>query len=281
MAGLVYALLTALLIPGLTGGDLSARFTQALRDEVAGAGRVSVAVVPAARGGLGQLESVRARIDRVQATDLPLAGLVPLPRPRTAKGRIGHLVLEAHEVWLDDLKASRVVFEATDLTWGLAAAARGELVITGYGDQHVAVTLADHDLDPYAASAIPELSSAAITFEGDELVVRARVPLIFAAFDCQIRGRLTIAEGRLVRLADATIDLGRIEISDDFRDDLLTRLDPLIDLEESLHFPVPLVWTEIATRDGQTDLTGHLVTPETPTVTPRFQPRWRYLRPTP
>lgn len=277
MPSLVYAVLAAILLPNLTAGDVSGQFTASLRESVAGAGRVTVDVQRAARG-LGCLDQVVARIDQVDAGELPLAGLVPLSRPRAPKGRIGHLVLDATNVWLDQLKASRVLFEAADLTYDLAAAARGEVVVTGYGAQQVTVVLRDHDLDPYAAEAMPELTGAELTFEDDQLVARAQVPFIFAAFDCEIRGRLAIDDGRTVRLVDAALDLGRIEISDDLRADILARLDPLLDLEESLHFPVPLTWTDVVVSEGEARVHGRLAPPQIVDVRRAFQPRWRYQR---
>ncbi len=278
MSSLVYALLAAILLPNLTSGDLSEQFGASFRQGVAGAGRVAVSVRRAPAGGLGCLAEVRAEVDQVDAADLPLAGLVPLARPRAPKGRIDRLVLDATNVWLEQLKASRVLFEAKDVTYDLAAARRGQVLLTGFGSQQVTVVLRDHDLDSYAAEALPELTGAQLTFEGDQLVARAEVPLIFAAFKAEIRGRLAIDGGRTVRLVDATIDLGRIEISDDLRADILARLDPLIDLEESLHFPVPLVWTEVAIRDGEARIHGRLAPPAVVDVPRTFQPRWRYLR---
>lgn len=278
MAALIYALLSGLLIPDLAMGDLSQQFATSLRQEVADAGRVAVDVQRSPDGGLGCFALVRAEVDQVDAAALPLAGMVPIARPRTPKGRIDHLVLDATNVWLEQLKASQVLFEADGVTYDLAAARRGEVWLTGYGAQRVTVVLRDHDLDPYAAEAMPELMGAQLTFEGDELVARAQVPLIFAAFKAEIRGKLAIESGKTVRLVDATLDLGRIEISDDLKADILARLDPLIDLEESLHFPVPLTWTDVAITDGEARVHGQLSPPEVIDVPRVFQPRWRYLR---
>ncbi|NUP99181.1 MAG: hypothetical protein HUU35_04905 [Armatimonadetes bacterium] len=280
MQSIITLVLAALLGVGLAGDRLRDELVARLRREVGSSGALDVTVEPAAEPrGLGSLGRVSASVDQVDARQLPLAALVPVPQPRGLVGRIDSIELAATRVALDTLHASEVRFEAADIRYDLVRAlGSGELRVTGLGQQRLTVGLRDGDLDEHALHAYPELQNTRITFESGRVVARASVAVIFAAFPIEISGTLAVEDGRRVLLQDAEIKTGRLELSDELRASILERLDPLIDLEETFDFPVPLRWESVAISDGRAEVTGVLETPAVPRVEPRFQPRERYLR---
>lgn len=274
MNGLVALVLGTLLGVGLAAGDLGRALEAQLRDEVTSARRIAVEVDPGAASRLGQLEQVAVLIDQADARELPLAALVPLAEPRTAKGRIGSIELRATRVWLDTFRASEVLFHAEEVRFSLLQALRGRLRVTSLGEQRLTVTFRDGDLDEHAAYAFPGLLEPRITFEAGQFVFRSQVPAFLAAFPATVSGRLAIDEGRRLVLREAVIETGRLELTDQMRAEVLAALDPLLDLDQVLPFPVPLVWDEIAVGDGEAVLVGRIEAPERIEVRREFQPRW-------
>ncbi len=279
MPSLAYAVLAALTLSPLWTGDVRQTLVDTLRRDVGEVESLTVALQPAGESAsLGDLGAASVAIRGVDARLIPLAGLVPVPRERTAKGRVARLDLTAEQVRLDTLQASALRFVAEDVRYDLLAAARGELRVTSLGRQELTVLLRDGDLDTHAKVTYPELSNTRITFEEGKVVARAMVPVFVAAFPVTITGRLAIDEGRTVGLRDATIETGRLELSDALRQSILTRLDPLIDLDTAFHLPVPLRWLSIQVGQGQALIHAEVLTPAVPRVAPDFNPRERYLR---
>lgn len=274
MNSLVALVLGALLGVGLAAGDLGRALEAQLRDEVTSARRIAVEVDAGAAPRLGQLERVTAEIDQADARELPLAALVPLAEPRTAKGRIGSIELRATRVWLDTFRASEVVFRADEVRFSLLQALRGRLRVTSLGEQKLTVTFRDGDLDEHAAFAFPGLLEPRITFEAGRFIFRSQVPAFLAAFPATVSGRLAIDEGRRLVLREAVIETGRLELSDEMRAEVLAALDPLLDLDQVLPFPVPLAWDDITVGDGEAVLVGRLEAPERIEVRREFEPRW-------
>ncbi len=280
MAGFVYLVLAALLVAGASPGQLGDEIVRLLKRDAGPVRAVTARVEPSADPrGLGGLGTIWATVDEVDARRLPLAALAPRPRARSPKGRLDRVVLRATNVRLDTLKASEVLFEARQVTYDLSTAlSAGELRVTGIGSQQVTVLLRDGDLDAFAAGAYPELMEPHLTFEDGLLIARGRVPMMFAAFDAVIRGKLAIDAGRRVLLREAELNTGRVELSAELRQQILKRLDPLIDLEETFRFPVPLVWTGVTVGRGEARLYARIDPLAEPEPSRDFQPRERYLR---
>ena len=278
MAALVYTLLAALWAGGLVRGRPDQELAAVVRQELGPAAQVTVQVTGDPQPGLGRVGAVRVTVTDADARRLPLAALVPVPRPRTPKGRLGRLELTAEHVRLDLLEASRVTFRAEDVVYDRPSALRGELRDASLGRQVVQVVFRDGDLDRYAASAFPELGQAHLTFESGQVVARGLVPLLLAAFPMTISGGLTIAGGTRVLLTDAALDTGRVALTPRMRQGVLRRLDPLLDLVQALQLPVPLHWTGVVLTAGEAQLTGQLTPLEAPATDGAFAPRERYLR---
>ncbi|MCC7491281.1 MAG: hypothetical protein IT204_02990 [Fimbriimonadaceae bacterium] len=280
MAALLSLVLTALAGLSLLGGDLSAALTAQLRRDFADARQVQATVTaPAEPGSIGHLEQVTVTLASVDARRLPLAALAPLPRPRAPQARLGQLLLTAREVSLDQLQAAEIEFRAEDLVYDLTPAlTAGELRLTRVGRQRLTVTFRDGDLDAYARDAFAELSDPRLTFEHGQLVARAKIPLIFAAFNASITGRLVVEEHRCLMLRDAVLETGRVELSDELRASVLERLNPLLDLDAALHFPVPVRWDEVVVGEGQAVLSGEVLPLPPWPSRGDFNPRERYLR---
>lgn len=279
MQALIALVLGALFGLGLSGLDLNEAVARGLREEVGEARRVSVAVEPSAVGGVGRLERVTAELDGVDARRLPLAALVPIPRPRALKGSIGALELHATDVHLDDLRASELSYTARGVTYDLLTALRdGEVRLTGIESERLTVVFRDGDLDQHFAVTYPEFADPTARVESGRLVLRAEVPFFLASFPMTLSGVPQIEDGSRLVLADPQLDSGRMQLSDRLREKLLAAASPLVDLNELLDFEVPLHWDEVTCTEGTLVLHGHLVPPTSPAYRPIFQPRARYER---
>lgn len=279
MPSFITLVLAALIGAGLAAGDLGARLERGLREQMPSARTVQVEVDAGERPRLGQLDSVAVTVRDVDARELPLTAMVPRAAPRALKGRFGRLSLRAELVHLDLMRASEVTFAAEEVRFDLTSALLGsQTQVTSLGSQRLTVVLRDGDLNEYAASAYPGVDDARITFERGELVFRGRVPFFLAAFDATIRGRLAIADGRKLVMPEPHIDAGRVQLSDEIRAELTSRLNPILDLDRVFDFPVPLVWNELTVGDGEARLVGRLEELPPPRPDEPFQPRRRYER---
>ena len=277
MAPIVYAMLAALFGFGLAGDGLTTRVPRNLQQMTGPGTSVRVEVQPGPTPRLGSYQQVTVRINGADARDLPLATMLPRPRPGTPKGRIDQLELLATNVHLDALRASEVKLVAHDLVYDLPTALTGHtLRVTRLGEQQLTVRFADGDLDAYAAEFFPELLEPHVTFESGRFVMRALLPLFIAAFPVTIRGELRVNMQRQILLRNASLETGRVEFSGEVIEALLARFDPLVDLDELLQFSAPLDWQRAETGSGWCVITGRLETPSAPPPAHPFEPRQRY-----
>ncbi|MBI5831299.1 MAG: hypothetical protein HZB16_03195 [Armatimonadetes bacterium] len=277
MGYLIGAFLAALFGLSLVPGDVTALETSLA--EQSRAGRVKVSAEVPAAGHVGDVDTLRIDIHDVDVKRIPVEALLPVPIPRSPKARIQRLVVVITQAHLDNTTASEVRFEARDLAYDLVTAAvGGELRVTTVGQQLVRVVLRNGDLDGLAKASFPELLDTRITFEGGRLFARAKVPVILAAFPVAISGTVAIEGGTKVVLRDAAIDTGRLQLAPAMKDTIAARLNPLIDLEKSLGFPLPVTWHSIKVTDGQCQLDGEVLGVAEPVQRSEFQPRARYLR---
>ncbi|MBI2298973.1 MAG: LmeA family phospholipid-binding protein [Armatimonadetes bacterium] len=284
MLGLIAMVVAALLGGSLAGLDSSAGLAGALREQTGEVDQLAVSVgrrPPPEDGetgpGFGAFRDVRVEVRGVDARRLPLAPLVATSRPGTLKGRIDSVELLCRQVRLDNLNASEVNYRARGVAYDLLLALRtGEMQTCSVAHEELEVVLRDGDLDAYAAAAYPELTDAKVTFEQGRLVLRASVPLFMFAFKVKVTGVPAVEEGRRLVLRDPVLDTGRMQLSADLRKSIMTGLNPLVDLDETLEFEVPLTWSGLRLKDGELRLAGHLVSPAPAPVPRRFSPDWRY-----
>ena len=275
---LVSAFLAALFGLSLVPGDVTDLETSLAEQTRAGRVKVS-ADLPSTGGHVGDVERLSIAIHDVDVKRIPVEALLPIPIPRSPKARIKRLDVQLTAAHLDATTASEVTFEARDLAYDLVTAAiGGQLRVTTVGEQHVRVRLRDGDLDDLARSSFPELMEPKIHFEDGKLVGRAKVPIILAAFPVAIRGQLAIEGGSRVVLRDADIDTGRLQLAAALKQNITARLNPLIDLEKSLGFPLPVQWQTISVGAGECLLEGTVLGVEEPVQRHGFEPRARYLR---
>lgn len=284
MLGLIGLVVAALLGGSLAGLDSAAGLAGTLREQMGEVDQLSVSVSlrpPAGDGergpGFGAFRDVRVEVRGVDARRLPLAPLVPTSRPGTVKGRIDSVELLCREVRLDSLKASEFNYRARGVAYDLLVALqRDELRTCTVAHEELEVVLRDGDLDDFAAAAYPQLSDAKVTFEKHRLVLRASVSLFMFAFPLKVTGVPAVEEGRRLVLREPQIDTGRMQLSADLRKKIMTGLNPLVDLDETLDFDVPLTWSGLQVEDGELRLTGRLVAPPATPVPQLFRPDWRY-----
>lgn len=243
------------------------------------AARVQVTLVPAARGRVGDQSLLRLELDNVEARRLPLETLLVVPAPRRIKARIDRLEVSLRQAHLDGATAERIDFVSEDLRYDLLRAGlRQDVRITSAASQRVEVVIRDGGLDALAATTFPELRETHITFEDDRLVAEAQASLILVSFPVRLAGRVQIRDGSKISLVDADLDTGRLELSETMTNTILGRLDPLLDLEAALGFPLPVTWHDIELTTGQMLLRGEVQAVDVAPDEPEFRPRRHYER---
>ena len=262
---------------GPRGDGLTTTGPRSLQQTTGPGTSVRVEVEPGTTPRLGSYDRVVVHIDGADARDLPLATMLPDPRPGTPKGQIRRLELRATNVHLASLRAREVNLLADDVTFDLPTAlTRHELRVTRLGHQTLTVRFADGDLDDYAAEFFPELLAPHVTFEDGRFVMRAKLPLFVAAFPITIRGDLRVNMQQQILLRNPSIETGRVEFSGDVIAALLSRLDPLVDMDELLQFSAPLDWQRAVTGTGWATIEGRLDTPDAAPAARSFNPRQHY-----
>ncbi|HAZ64893.1 MAG TPA: hypothetical protein DD420_04925 [Streptomyces sp.] len=243
------------------------------------AARAQVTLVPAARGRVGDQSLLRLELDNVEVRRLPLETLLVVPAPRRIKARLDRLEVSLRQAHLEGVTAERIDFVSEDLRYDLLRAGlRQEVRISSAASQRVEVLIRDGGLDALAATTFPELRETHITFEDDRLVAEAQASLILVSFPVRLSGRVQIRDGSKISLVDADLDTGRLELSETMTNTILGRLDPLLDLEASLGFPLPVTWNEVKLTTGQMLLRGEVQDIDVSPDEPEFRPRRHYER---
>lgn len=223
--------------------------------------------------------TITVAIDEVDLHRLPVEAILPLPAPRSPQARLEGMNVHITRGRLDRLKVSKLDVVSQGVLFDLPTALReSALRMTSAQRESVVVELRDGDLDALAASLAPGAQDAKVVFDQGRLVLAAQVPFLFSTLHLTISGRVAVEQGRLIVLHEAQIDSGRAKLSPEMRAALLARLNPLIDLDKTLGFPLPMRWNAVECGQGWCRLSGQPLDVELPTPPSEFDPRARYLR---
>lgn len=259
--------LALIVLAVLTGGsaldlDLAERIRGDLEKYLGPVGGLSVRVERPSRSRLasGHLDAVTIRLEEVDAERIPLTAFLPQPRPRTLKGQVRCLELEAAQARLRSLLVSRLCVRVTDLRYDLIHLfTQKEFAVTSVGRAEVEVELLPREVAHYLARKMPTLKNPEVAFQPGRVVVTGRLALGLFEAPLELEARLQLVQGREIHLADVQLALTNLPLPEPLVKAMVQKLNPLLRIQELTDPPLPLALDELELREGELRLRGRLM----------------------
>ena len=211
----------------------------------------------------------RMKSATISASGFSTNGLPLFTQPWNPKsGRLGELKINLKDFSLSGLKVLSLEanIPSCRFDFGLAQR-RGQIRLTESGVGTGMVRVTQKALQEFALRRLPALQRLNIQLAGDKATIAGSGRFVNFQTDVTIVGRLVSPDGTRVEVADATVEIGGKQATEQMAHFVLQIINPVLDLNRDLHLFGALKIEEIRLEDGLLVATGAARIPNHPVGT--------------